>query len=525
MPQNDAPALSPPSPEHRRVAVGQFERANQVIATGNYDYGIRLLLSCCKLDPANLIYRQALRRTEKTKYNNNLRGSWLAWLTTWPVRARLKAARGRRDWLKVLEYGEQVLVRNPWDTGAQSDMAEAADTLGLIDLAIWTLEQARQKNPRDFNLNRTLARLYEKRGNFTQAIALWELVRRAQPTDPEAMTKAKDLAANETIARGQYEAAVAGQAPVPRTGSDTNLPRAPAAPADARPAAARQQTPPPPMRPPGSREVPRPPSSKEVLRPPATREPAPAQTDRLGVEVARLRARIEADPTNANAHLQLAGVYRRAGQIDQARSVLQEALGPTAHDFELTVELADLEIEPFRRNLAIAEEKQRLNPHDEEVRRVRVRLMKEINTRELDLHRRKADRYPTEMAHRFELGVRLLRAGQTDEAIRELQAARSDPRHFWRSLLYLGYCFKARNNWRLARRNFEEALQNLPPGEEASRKEILFLLAQGAADAGELAVAVDMGSELANLDFTYRDIGRLLDEWQTRLQNADVSGA
>ena len=67
-----------------------FERANQVVATGNYDYGIRLLFSCCKLDPANLIFRQALRRTEKAKYRNNLRGSWLAWLWSWPLRARLK---------------------------------------------------------------------------------------------------------------------------------------------------------------------------------------------------------------------------------------------------------------------------------------------------------------------------------------------------------------------------------------------------------------------------------------------------
>src|SRR5437763_12071999 len=137
--------LPPPNPEHRRVAAGQFERANQVVATGNYDYGIRLLLSCCKLDPANLVYRQALRRTEKAKYRNHLRGSWFAWLTAWPVRAKMKAAMGGRDYLRVLEHGEQILMRNPWDVGAQMGMAEAADTLGLLDLAIWNLEQARQK--------------------------------------------------------------------------------------------------------------------------------------------------------------------------------------------------------------------------------------------------------------------------------------------------------------------------------------------------------------------------------------------
>ena len=57
----NTPRLPTLSPEHRRVAAGQFEHANQVIATRkNYDYGIRLLLSCCQLDPGNLIYRQAL---------------------------------------------------------------------------------------------------------------------------------------------------------------------------------------------------------------------------------------------------------------------------------------------------------------------------------------------------------------------------------------------------------------------------------------------------------------------------------
>jgi len=42
--------------------------------------------------------------------------------------------------------------------------------------------------------------------------------------------------------------------------------------------------------------------------------------------------------------------------------------------------------------------------------------------------------------------------------------------------------------------------------------------------AGDLARAVDLGSELANQDFTFRDIGRLLDEWQDRLQKTNVSG-
>jgi tetratricopeptide (TPR) repeat protein len=495
------PRVPPPSPEHRRIATGQFERANQVIATGNYDYGIRLLLSSCKLDPANLIYRQALRRTEKTKYNNNLRGSWLAGLTTWATRAKIKAALRAGDYLRALELGELVLARNPWNTGTQKDMAEAADALGLLDIAIWTLEQARQKDPRDAGVNRALARLYEKRGNFTQAIALWELVRRVAPTDAEAQSKSKDLAASETIARGHYEAVVTNTTP----GTDNE---------------AKALT---------GEEVPAAPRGRlGVATGSSPLEPAPLPgsgqhpAERGAREVAQLRARIEADPTNPNAYLHLASVFRRMDQLEQARALLQQGLGPTGNAFEMSVELADLEIEPFRRNLALTEERQRAAPDDEELRKIRIRLMKEINTRELDLYRQKADRFPTEMAHRFELGVRLLRAGQVDEAIRELQAARSDPRHHWRALLYLAYCFKTRNNWRLAKRNFEECVQNLPAAEEGVRKEVLFQLAQGSAEAGDLAAAVDLGHDLANIDFTYKDIGRLLDEWQIRLEQADV---
>ena len=205
MASHDVSHLPPIAPEHRRAAAGQYERANQVIATGNFDYGIQLLLSCCKLDPANLIYRQALRRTEKAKYKNNLRGSLLAGLRTWAIRTKIKASRRGRDYLKVLEHGEKVLAYNPWDTGTQMEMAEAADALGLLDLAVWSLEQTRQKSPQDLSVNRALARMYEKRGNFTQAIALWELIRRAAPADVEAQDKAMDLAACETIARGRYD--------------------------------------------------------------------------------------------------------------------------------------------------------------------------------------------------------------------------------------------------------------------------------------------------------------------------------
>src|SRR5205807_1773873 len=128
-----------------------------------------------------------------------------------------------------------------------------------------------------------------------------------------------------------------------------------------------------------------------------------------------------------------------------------------------------------RRDLAVAEEKLRQKPESGELQRIRSGLAKEVNSRELDYFRQRADRFPTDVNARFEMALRLLRSGQGDEAIRELQAIRNDPRYHGKVLFYLGLGFKQRKNWRLAQRNFEESLPHLDGAADAAlRKEALY---------------------------------------------------
>ncbi len=468
--------LPTPTPEQRRVAAMQFERANQVVASGDFDYGIKLLLECCKIDPGNLIYRKALRQTQKAKHKGNLRGARFATVTTAAAKLRLKNALNHKEYQRVLEIAEEILVANPWDVGANFAVAEAYDALEAYEPAIWSVDQARQMAPENLKVLRKLAHLLEKTGHFTQAHGLWAFIRKTHPADEEAQRKAKDLAASETIAKGNYESVIKAN-----SGEEETTVDAPA------------------------------------LSATLEKTPLPS-TERKMRDVEKVKAKIEENPQDCANYLQLAAIYRKLGNWNELRQVLEQGVAATGNSFELAIALTEESIRPFRKDLAIAEEKLQENPEDAEVAQLRVQLLKEINQRELDIYRQKADRYPTDMSHRLEMGIRLLQGGQVDEAISHLQTARTDSRIHWKALLYLGFCFKTRKNWRLAQRNFEDALRNLPVNETTRRKEVLFQLAEGCADSGDISAAIEWGYELANEDFAYKNIGQLLDKWQEKVE-------
>ncbi len=167
-----------------------------------------------------------------------------------------------------------------------------------------------------------------------------------------------------------------------------------------------------------------------------------------------------------------------------------------------------------------ADEDDRDGPAFDNLQRMRSELVREVSSREIELYRVRADRFPQDLSYRLELGIRLFKAEQIEQAIVELQQARKDQKLAGKTLTYLGFCFKKRNNWRLAQRNLEEALQFIPTTDEALRKEILYTLARGHAEVDEIPQALDLGHELANLDYGFKDIGKLLAEWQDRLQQA-----
>jgi serine/threonine protein kinase len=190
----------PLSTEQRQAAAEIFERATQVRASGNLEYALELLLSCCKLDPVTLLYRHTLRAVGRTAGKQRRRG-WLRLLANRRLRKKFRAAKRAGVHLEVLQRGEELLLRIPNDVGIQIDMADSARQLKLPNLAAWLLEQILPDHSQDLTVLRTLAALYESQNRYQKAISLWEQVSKLVPTDAEATRKMCDLAATETLAR------------------------------------------------------------------------------------------------------------------------------------------------------------------------------------------------------------------------------------------------------------------------------------------------------------------------------------
>ncbi len=191
------------TPEQKKAASGQFAHATEVIRSGgDMSYPTQLLLSCVKLDPTNTLYRKLLR--EVIRDQGVKKSGWFGSLSLMPARGRLRAALKMGEYRKVLEEGEELLMRVPGDIQTQLDMAEAAMHLKIYRLATWLLEDARNGAPRNIKVLRALALAYEEQNRYKQAIAQWEKIRELDPTDPEPAEKIREISVNETLNRGRY---------------------------------------------------------------------------------------------------------------------------------------------------------------------------------------------------------------------------------------------------------------------------------------------------------------------------------
>ncbi len=443
----------PLTPATRKRLQKCFEHATKQTNQNNHDYATQLLTECVMGDPMSLPYLRSFIENLQKKYNNNRKGASLAQLQTMRLRRNLQKALSESKWDDVIRTGLELLAFNPWDVVTLRHMASAIQAVApLAETELYLLKCALEANPKDVETNKQCARAMADRGQFDQAIACWHRVEQVMPNNEEAQKAISDLAVRKTL---------------------TTL--------EQRKQAERQRT----------LTTPTADNSQEV---------SPDEA---------LRRRIAANPKDLASYYELAQLYINADRFDDAEKVFQEAFDATG-DNDVREKWQDVQVRRLRHLTIQARAKRKESEKAEAEYR---RLRKELNEKELEVCRYRVERYPNILRYKYELGLRYQIGKQYNEAIKQFQAARNDPRVKGVCLLGLAQCFQAIKQPRLAMSHYEQAISEIPDRDADNKKEALYQAAKMAFDElRDLDTAEKHLTTLAGMDFAYKDVSALLDK-------------
>lgn len=452
-------ARQPIPPAKRRILQQQYERAAKMMATGNYDYAAEMLTACVIGDPGNPMYAQNYLSNLQKKYNNNKKGGKLAGLKGAGTKTSMKRSSMTKDWLSVLKSGMEFLKRNPWDAGTLLAMGEACEHMGHEESQVAWLKGALDGNITDVDVNRRLARALEAQGDFDAAILCWARVRQGKPGDEEASKGISNCTVKRTIKTAKYEEAE---------------------------------------------------SSTDVM---ADKQ---AQQDKLGgglkiTAEQQLEKAIKKAPADVNNYLELADLHTRHDRYPEAEQVLLKAMEISGGDLAVRERLEDAKLRKLRDQVLIAE-KRHQEEGSEDSGKLHKRYLIELNTVETEYYSSRSERYPNHLGYKFELGLRLQKAGQVTEAIKLLQEARADTNRRAEVHLALGECFQQIKQYKLAMSNYETAIAEMSDRNVESKKKALYRAAKLAVGLKEADAAEKFANELAGIDFAYRDVPDLLEK-------------
>ncbi len=454
------------SPAMRRRLQECFNRGVQNTQSGNFDYATELLTQCVTGDPGNLVYTQGFLGNLQRKYNNNKKGSTLASIRSSGSKMSMMNASRKKDWPALIKTGLEVLKVNPWDVSTLLQIAHACAELGYVECRLVYLKGAQDADPKSVEVQRKCAKALESIGEYNQAISCWTRV--------DSLTKGGNEEAKREIAKLQVDLTM-NAGPVKHDEEDGQESEGGSA---------------------GAKTS----SSGHVTVGPAKKSP----TQELEVQIAE-------NPGEVLGYAQLAESHAKVEKWSEAENVLNRGLEATGGDLRLREQLEDIQLRRAKQHSLIAD-KRAAESKTPEANEQAQKMRRDLSRLELDIFRKRVDRYPTNTHWKYELGIRLKMTGNFNEAIKMLQDARQDPKHRGTVMLEIGECFQQIKQYSLAMQHYKKAIEEIPERDEELRKKALYRAGVLAMGLNELEAAEQYFSQLAERDFGYRDVSDRLDK-------------
>lgn len=469
-------SLPPVTAAVRQRLQAVFEHGQRSAEKTDRDYAHDLFTQCLVEDPANLIYLQHFLGNLAQKYGNNKKGARFAGLKIKTGRMALTKAAGKGHWREAFQAACEALKSNPWDTATLLDVADAYRQIGSDECQLYMLRWALDAAPKNVTVNRRAAETLARLGQFDQAISCWRRVEQAKPGDEQAAKAISQLSVEKTIQQGGYNQELLHGAAADASGLEAAM----------RDRAAQGRA--------------------EAGAAPAAKQKADGGRER------ELLDAIQALPADVANYLQLAELFSVQNRLREAEEILTRALAASGGgDLTVRERLEDAHLRRAQNQVSVAQRRAEQEKTEEAADLAR-RMVTQANQAELEVYAARAARNPANLLLQYELGLRCKRAGKFKEAIQAFQAARDDARHKALVQIHLGESFQHIRQFKLALSSYEAAIEATDDMQPDTKKLALYRAGVLAAELNDRDRAEKYLTQLAAMDFGYRDVADRLDK-------------
>jgi tetratricopeptide (TPR) repeat protein len=438
-------------------------KAVAAIEMRNFGYAISLLQGILKQEPEFLTGRQLLRRTEMTKQKASKK---VFFNVSTAALSIMKAQRElKKDPKRAVELIEKILEDEPYNRQANLVLKQAAVAAGWPQIGVFALQTLLEDKPRDTKILHELGRLYHELGESDKEVEIYNRITEIDPIDAEAARLGKDASARASIKTGGWTQAESYRDLIKDKAVAVSL---------------EQQ-------------------SRMALT-----------GESLEQQIEETYARHQAEPESVDFARRLGDLHEQKEDFENAIAWYQYAADLTSgSDPGLVRKVSDLQRKRSEREIAAHQEFLTTHGPEEEGYHERSEALAAAKKTRAELAiddvRKRAERNPTDLQIRFELGEHLLHAGRFREALPELQRARQNPNARLRAMNLLGRCYHELGMLDLAAKQLEEAAKEIT-SMDPMKKEVVYNLGLVYEQMGEKEKSLSCMKQIYEADYGYRDV-------------------
>jgi tetratricopeptide (TPR) repeat protein len=444
-----------------------YTKANDALQRENFDYAIELFTQILEREPYNVDCRKALREAQRGKSGSG--GGFfkraLSGASSSPQVAKGRMALGKNP-LEALLIGEQILNGDANSPGGHKLVADAALAAEMPQTAVMSLEILYKNSPKDKEAGMKLASALAQAGDPRRAERVYEQLRGEYPNDNEIFMALKNLSARTTLNEGGYEAIADGKGSYRDILKDKNL------------SVRLEQE---------NRQVKAQDTTEELIK--------------------DWEGRLQTDPNNIKMLRNLAETYAQRNDFDRALGYYDRlAVIDGGNDSALQKQISETKARRF--DVALSKLDKTAPDYAEKAQQIKT----ERQAFQLEECKARAEKYPTDLQIRFELGQLYFESGKITEAQQEFQKAQANPHRKIQAMTYLSKCFAARGMNDLAAKRLQEALKEKPAFDE-EKKDLVHTLGVILEKMGKKEEAMEQFKAIYEIDSGYRDVGKRVEDY------------